>query len=193
MWPGLGPTRSIHYDAAVSRLFRVPLASLAPGDHVLERATAKYVVRVHRLGKGDRFIVFDPEQVLEADAEIIEATPKRVRCRIDEVRRSDAVPRFDLTLFQAIGKGDKPDRVIKDATALGARRIVFVQSSRVVVQIPDGSSRHRGRWRVIAVEAARQSGRGDIPEIEGPIALRAALEERAPTDVCVSCCIRRHR
>jgi 16S rRNA (uracil1498-N3)-methyltransferase len=30
------------------------------------------------------------------------------------------------------------------------------------------ATRRRERWRAVALDAARQSGRGDVPEIEGP-------------------------
>jgi 16S rRNA (uracil1498-N3)-methyltransferase len=153
---------------------------LCPGERQLESAPARYVTRVHRLGVGDRFTAFDPEQALEAEAEIVEVSRNAVRCRIDAPHSARAVPRFDITLIQALGKGDKPERVIRDATALGVRRVVFIDSARVVARV--SSESRRRRWRQVAVDSSRQCGRADMPGIEGPISLRKALAEWASED-----------
>lgn len=157
----------------------MPLTGLCPGERQLEPAPARYVTRVHRLRVGDRFTAFDPEQALEAEAEIVEVSRNAVRCRISAPRSSRAVPRFDITLVQALGKGDKPERVIRDATALGVRRIVFIDTARVVARASDS---RRGRWRQVAVDSSRQCGRADIPGIEGPIRFRDALAGWASKD-----------
>jgi 16S rRNA (uracil1498-N3)-methyltransferase len=78
---------------------------------------------------------------------------------------------------QALGKGDKPERVVRDATALAATRIVFVESARSVVRASAWSDDKRRRFHAIAVEAARQSGRGDVPVIEGPVPLAEAVSQ----------------
>jgi len=157
------------------RLLRVPIPQLAPGHVVLEEAVSRYVTRVHRLAAGDRFIAFDPEARVEADGEIVR-TGREVRCVISALRPSAAVARTGVTLLQALGKGEKPEQVIRDATALGVERIVLVESSRAVVRLDDdrGAARRR-RWQAVAVEAARQCQRGDVPEIDGPLPFDAAL------------------
>lgn len=131
--------------------------------------------RVHRLRDGDHFVAFDPEARVEADVEILAASGA-VRCRVGALRPSTKVSRTGLTLLQVMGKGDKPDQVIRDATVLGAERVVLLESSRGVVRVPEERSEsRRARWRSVALEAARQSGRGDVPSIEGPSSFDAAL------------------
>ena len=49
---------------------RLPLEAIAPGPRPLPPEAATYVTRVHRLGAGDRILVFDPDLAVEADAEI---------------------------------------------------------------------------------------------------------------------------
>jgi 16S rRNA (uracil1498-N3)-methyltransferase len=120
-------------------------------------------------------VAFDPEARLEADAEIV-TTSGAVRCRVEALRAATKVCRTGLTLLQVMGKGDKPDQVIRDATVLGAERVVLLESSRGVVRVPgDRSEARRGRWQSVALDAARQSGRGDVPSIEGPSSFDAAL------------------
>jgi 16S rRNA (uracil1498-N3)-methyltransferase len=156
---------------------RVHLTGLAAGERALDDAATKYLVRVHRLEPGDCFVAFDPEARQEADGEVVDARGKQARVRLMEPRQAAASSLLEVTLLQAFGKADKIDRVVRDATALGVRRIVVVATERSVVRIEEASRAEakRRRWRTIAVESARQSGRGDLPELGGPISLDAAL------------------
>ncbi|MEZ4293526.1 MAG: RsmE family RNA methyltransferase [Polyangiaceae bacterium] len=79
-----------------------------------------------------------------------------------------------MTLVQAVGKGDKMDAIVRDATELGATRVVPVVAERSVVRAEDVASR-AARWRRIAIEAARQCGRGDAPRVDAPVVLGEAL------------------
>lgn len=169
----------------MSSKLRVPFGPLAPGEVVLDEASSRYVARVHRLGVGACVLLFDPGTRTEADAKITDlgASPssragaRGVRCSIGEVRAATAVPTSEVILVQGIGKGDKPEEVVRDATALGVSRIVFAECARsVVVVVGDRGAAKRRRWEAVAVQAARQSGRGDVPIIEGPMSLREALD-----------------
>jgi 16S rRNA (uracil1498-N3)-methyltransferase len=119
---------------------------------------------------GGRFVAFDPETGMEADARIV-AMGRDVRCMVGELRAAvDVAPR-GLLLLQAIGKGDKPEQVLRAATALGVEHVVFVETRRAVVRVGDRAESRRARWHAIAVDAARQCGRGDVPRISGPLSL----------------------
>lgn len=152
---------------------RVPLTPLASGRFRVDEATGRYMVRVHRLRTGDRIVAFDPETSTEAQATIESDRLPHVELHVGEVRASAARPHWDVTLVQAVGKGDKPDQVVRDATVLGALRVTLVHTERTVAKA--GGPGKRERERRIAVEAARQSGRGDLPEIVGPLSFDAAL------------------
>jgi 16S rRNA (uracil1498-N3)-methyltransferase len=155
----------------VPRPLRVPFDPLLSGLSPLPGPVARYVSRVHRLGPGDRLSLFDPSAGLEADAELVEGPPPDVWCRIETPRPSGYQP-LPVVLIQALGKADKPDEVIRAATALGACGVVLVQTERSVPRLaPERAATRLERWRRIAVEAARQSGRGDIPSLTGPAPL----------------------
>jgi 16S rRNA (uracil1498-N3)-methyltransferase len=170
----------VYAASSVSKPLRVPLEDLAPGVRVLGDATARYVTRVHRLSLGSRLALFDPGTGMEADAELISGPGDGVWCRIETPRASGYRP-LPVHLIQGLGKADKPDDAIRAATALGAARVTLVQTERSVVRLSSerGAARLE-RWRRIAIEAARQSGRGDVPALAGPEALAAVLAaERA--------------
>ncbi|MGC4063381.1 MAG: RsmE family RNA methyltransferase [Polyangiaceae bacterium] len=154
------------------KALRVPVASLAEGDIDLDVEASNYVLRVHRLKPNDALLLFDPEHALEADARLLGAQGRTARCRVASPRRSELLPRVRIALLQAYAKGDRVDRVVRDATALGATDIIIVVTRRTVVQSGEGDGAHRReRWHRIAVESARQCGRGDVPHIVGPLAL----------------------
>jgi len=122
-------------------------------------------------------LAFDPEAGLEATAELVSDRLPRAQIEVGEVRGTTARPDWKVTLLQGIGKGDKPEQVVRDATVLGARRVVFVETERCVARAI-GADR-RIRERRVAVEAARQAGRGDLPELVGPRSLAESLTEVA--------------
>lgn len=145
------------------------------GERDLDAATSRYLVRVHRLRAGDAFLAFDVESGLEADAELLVAEPRRARARLGEPRPARVAAPLPVTLLWSLGKGDKPETVIRDATALGVARVVLVTTERTVPRPGERGEGRRERWQRVAREAARQSGRGDVPALEGPLALGEAL------------------
>ncbi len=160
----------------MSSPLRLPLVALSEGERELPEDTSRYVCRVHRLTPGSSLTVFDPVAALEADALLLHAG-QRARVQVGAPRPASRLPRRPVTLLQALGKGDKPESVVDAATVLGVTRLVFVQSQRSVVRWDERRGEGRlERWRRVAVAAARQSGRGDLPELLGPVSLDDAAQ-----------------
>jgi 16S rRNA (uracil1498-N3)-methyltransferase len=153
---------------------RLPWAVLVEGRVALDRDASHYVARVRRLAEGDALEVFDPTTRSEADA-FVSAVDSRgnVTLEVGVVRASRRLPGRAVTLFQGLGKGDKLDAIVRDATELGATAIRPVLTRRSVPT--RGSDARVDRWRRIAIEAARQCGRGDVPNVDEPTPLTTAL------------------
>jgi 16S rRNA (uracil1498-N3)-methyltransferase len=66
------------------------------------------------------------------------------------------------------------DLIVQKTTELGVARIVPVRSERGMVS---PGAHQRKRWQTIAQEAARQSGRAEVPDIANFVALEAALTQ----------------
>lgn len=159
----------------MSKPLRVPLDGLAPGRRRLEGALLRYVTRVHRLEAGDRLSCFDPASALEAEGTLAAAPGEGIFCEVGELRPS-AYRALPITLIQGLAKGMKPDLTLRDATALGVKRVLFVATEHAVVQLlAERASARQERWRRIAAEAARQSGRGNLPSVEGPLSFEAGI------------------
>ncbi|MBN2195783.1 MAG: 16S rRNA (uracil(1498)-N(3))-methyltransferase [Polyangiaceae bacterium] len=157
---------------------RVPVATLTDGEVVLDDSTSRYVGRVHRKRSGDRLLLFDPASRMEAEATVLDVG-RRVRILVGRPRVTTAIGDLDVTLLQALGKGDKVDQVVRDATALGVSRMIVVLTHRCVAAVGNRAAGRRERWRAVAVQAARQCGRGDLPELLGPWTLGEALDQWA--------------
>jgi 16S rRNA (uracil1498-N3)-methyltransferase len=161
---------------------RVPFPLTEAGLFPLSAEAATYVTRVHRLAIGDAFLAFDPERAVEADAELVEVTKRGAVARIAVIRAVSVRPSRRVTLIQGSCKGDKMDGIVRDATELGVTRIIPAITARSVAR-PDAA--RADRWRRIAVEAARQCGRGDAPILDAPITLADALANFEGAALCL--------
>ena len=173
-------------------MLRVPVSSLASGELLLDPKASRYVARVHRVGVGQSLLLFDPGAAREAEATVLELGPRGVLCRVRDVRAA-ARPARAVTLLQGIGKGDKLDAIVRDATELGATRVLAVETARSVVRLAgphqrrDRGKERLARWRRIAAEAGRQCGRGDAPEVVGLFSLAEALATIEDDDALKLC------
>lgn len=171
----------------MSRRVRLPLTGIAPGERSVGGDDARYLTRVHRLGPGAALSVFDPVASLEADAELVGLEQDGVRLRIGEPTPARRRGLPGLTLVQCAGKGDKLDATLRAATALGVSRFVIAVAERSVAR-PAPADTRKERWRAIALDAARQSERGDLPRVDGPFPLEELLANLA-ADPALKLCL----
>ena len=160
----------------MARLFVEP-AKLAEEVVVLHDEDHRYLTRVLRLGIDDAVTLFDGKSV-EARARIVRIGPRALELKIEERHPVAAIDRPHVTVIQGLAKGDKLDVVVQKATELGAARIIPVTTSRAIARLDANTIRtmsRRARWQKIAREASRQSGRLDVPEIEGVTPLVTAM------------------
>ena len=76
-----------------------------------------------------------------------------------------------IHLVQAVPKNPKLDFIIQKTTELGINAITPVISERAVVRIEkERVDEKLRRWKKIALEAAQQSNRLDVPDISPPVA-----------------------
>ena len=95
-----------------------------------------------------------------------------------EKHRCAAEPNVEVTLFQAVPKLDKLEYIIQKSVELGVSRIVPVLTRRCISRPDekDFAKKKLPRLNKIAEEAAKQSGRGLIPEVTPMVDLREAIE-----------------
>jgi 16S rRNA (uracil1498-N3)-methyltransferase len=140
----------------------------APGAVRLRGGEAHHAVHVLRLRQGDRFIAFDG-QGGEWEAEVVSVGDDVLATVISE-RPAVRLP-YRLTLYQGLPKADKMDTIVRMGTELGVAAFVPVIASRSVKR-----GARLDRWRRIAAEAAKQSRRGEVPEVSEPVTFARAVE-----------------
>lgn len=158
------------------RRFIVPSGILDANPVILDGELSRHISRVLRLGPGDPLILCDGSG-REYSAVILLSDSRSVTVRItgfNDQLPSRAIP--VITLIQALPKGDKFELILQKATELGAANVIAFHASRSILRISPAQVGQRvARWRKIATEAARQSERTDIPNIELTENLEAAL------------------
>jgi 16S rRNA (uracil1498-N3)-methyltransferase len=157
-------------------MLRVPVSPLQIGLLTLDKATSHYLVDVHRARPGAEFLAFDPLGAVQARAILVLASSKSATCRVERMEPAD-VPAHALTVMQAFSKGTRIDQVVRDATALDATTICVVATENSALPNARELSGRLERWRKIAVESARQCGRGNIPQIMAVLPLETAFRE----------------
>jgi 16S rRNA (uracil1498-N3)-methyltransferase len=106
-------------------------------------------------------------------AEIISADEGEVIFRLHEELEADAA--LPVHLLMAVFKFDHMEWGIEKATELGVARITPVLARRTEKHLAQAAAKRVERWRRIVREAAQQSRRSDVPEMDEPIVLKAAL------------------
>lgn len=151
----------------------------------IETEDAKHIRKVLRLAPGDEITVCDGRGIDYA-AVIERFEEGAVICSVKSSRVCDAEPSVGITLYQGLPKASKMDYIIQKTTELGIVRIVPVKMARCVVKMENAAAEKKKleRWRKISYEAAKQSGRGCIPEIGDMMTFDEALEDMKKAELC---------
>lgn len=124
----------------------------------------RYLSAVLRMKPGDPLRIFNGTG-WEYNALIRRQTAEGIELAITG-RVAAPAAEIHITLCQAVPKAEKMDGIIRHATELGVERIIPFFAERSVPRWePERLLRKQERWRKIAVEASRQCGRSDVPEI----------------------------
>lgn len=117
-----------------------------------------------------------------------EITPENVTCRVLRTEPCQAEADVRLHLFQAMPKGEKAEIIVQKAVELGVYDITFVLTSRCISR-PDEKSfaKKLKRYAKISLEAAKQSGRGIVPQVYGLITLSQAVQKLSECGSAVWC------
>lgn len=121
-------------------------------------------VRVLRLRPGEDMIICDGKGT-DYKCRFVRADKEQVEAEVIEIVPCPAEPSVKVSVLCGLPKGDKTDYIIQKSVEAGAEEIIFFMSSRCIAK-PDKPEKKLERWQRIAEEAAKQSGRGIIPEVK---------------------------
>jgi 16S rRNA (uracil1498-N3)-methyltransferase len=94
----------------------------------------------------------------------------------------ETAPALPVTLFLSVFKFDRMEWAIEKAVELGCGRIVPILAERTEKHLAQAAAKRAERWRRLALEAAKQSRRSDLPEIGEPTRIAAILATDQPAD-----------
>lgn len=171
-----------------SRFYASPEAFTSAGSGgggmsvMLAAEEARHLRDVLRLKLGDEAYVFDGEgqeylcHVTKLGGRGSDAATLGVA---ESVSPANPESPLHLTLAVALLKGEKFDLCVQKATELGVCRVMPVITKRADVRLRDSddAAKRTARWRRLAVEAAKQSGRACVPEIVPPLHFKTLIEE----------------
>lgn len=158
-----------------------PDATATAATIVLGPDESHHLVTVNRCGRGDPVIAFDGRG-REWTCECTDPSRTAALLAVRSTHQAAPLPAA-ITLAQALPKGAVMDDIIRQATEVGATRIVPLLSERTQVHLDgDRAERKIAKWRTASIEAAKQCGNPWLPEIAPLQELSAFLAtNRSPT------------
>lgn len=158
------------------RRFYAPVENFKDSCVTLSEEETRHLRDVLRLREGALVRVFDGAgSEFEASVVKIEKRSSLLNL-VRQVEPAAGESELDLTLGAAILKGEKFDLVVQKAVELGVNTMVPLQTQRCDVKLTDSAKRLE-RWRKIALEAAKQSGRARLLSISEPVEFRTFLQK----------------
>lgn len=145
------------------RVFCVP-PQCDPVSIVLSDDESRHLVAVNRARVGDTVVAFDGKGK-EWICELAVDSKTNAELKVRFSQKAKPLP-YEITLGQALPKGQFMDAIVRKATELGAAKIVPLESERTQVKLDnDRQDRKIEKWQVAALEAAKQCGNAWLPEI----------------------------
>ncbi|MFC1569818.1 RsmE family RNA methyltransferase [bacterium] len=127
-----------------------------------------HLLRVKRHKKGDIIWAVDGNGSAY-EVELINLSKSTALGHIIQIRRKLGEPMAELTLAQAMIKGERFDWVIEKCVEIGVRRIIPLMSDKTILKAGSG---RLNRWKRIALGAMKQCGRSMLPEITEPKSIK---------------------
>jgi len=149
----------------VPRLFLAPIPD-GQKETVLDEASSRYLVKVLRLVEGSRFLGFDP-QGTQYEMVLKKTESRQVVATVLSKKETTTASTTFIALAQSLPKASKMDSILRQGTEVGVNRFIPLVTQRSVSRPEISQYEHKGeRWNKILVEACRQCGRNDVPQLD---------------------------
>jgi len=149
---------------------------LTPGRSLaLPEAAATHLLRVLRLGLGDEVTLFNGDG-FDYRARISALGKRSAEAEVVDLSEVARESPLQVTLAQALARGEKMDLVLQKATELGVQKVAPVITERTEVKLDaERADRRLAHWRGVVASACEQCGRARLPEIAEPQSLHGFL------------------
>lgn len=143
------------------RRFYVDKGDFADGFVTVKGDEYIHMTKILRHRVGYKIIVNNNLDGFDYYAVITDIGKESARAEVVDTVINDTVSNVDVTLMQALPKGDKSDFIAQKATELGVKKIIFFLS-----EFTAEKKINIDRIKRITLEACKQCGRAFVPEVE---------------------------
>lgn len=163
--------------------FYVKNSQIKEGKIKITGQDVTHIRQVLRMKAGERVVICDGEGT-DYYCTLEELGEKEVAARIEQMNASESELPMEVYLFQGLPKMDKMEFIIQKAVELGVHAVIPVAAKRSVVRLDEKKAeKKRERWQGISEAAAKQSGRGIIPEVYAPMSFSEAVSMAGEMEV----------
>lgn len=127
-----------------------------------------HLTNVMRTRVGERVCIFNGDSNFYF-GEVITINKKDAEIHIDTKVASENEPQINLTVFQALAKGDKLSLITQKITELGATNLCLFESDFCDVK---ANTHKPDRLETISISAAKQCGRASVLNIHGVLKIK---------------------
>ena len=148
----------------------------------LQNQVARQIKQVLRLKPGDTIMVLD-NSGLAWQVELTQLADRVVQGQIISQQQAGGEPGVEITLYQGTLKAQKFEWVLQKGAELGICRFVPIICGRSITNNMAALAKKHSRWQRIILEAAEQSQRGKLPDLEQAVSFSEALDQLNPASL----------
>lgn len=140
---------------------------------ILEGDEFHHLANVMRARVGEKVCLFNGNGVFYF-GEITQINKKNAEILINYSEKSKNEPQINLTIYQALAKGDKLSLIMQKITEIGATELAIFDSDFCDVK---ANTTRVDRLETIAISASKQCGRASITKQSGVFKLKEVVEK----------------
>lgn len=142
-----------------------------------------HIKNVLRMHIGEALVMCDGRGT-DYHCTIAEFCDDHVDLHIERREHTNVELQSDIVLYQGLPKRDKLELIVQKAVELGVAGVTPVMCKRTIVKLDDGKKEQRKleRLQSISESAAKQSGRGIIPQVSPVRSFRDAVLQAESDD-----------
>ncbi len=160
--------------------------ALVSGSVYIKGDDAFHISRSLRMKRGEQVSVCLSDGKLLL-CELSDFSDGIVRADVLEITESRSEPPCRIRIYQALPKADKLETVIQKSVECGAYSITPFISERCIAKAGDNFEKKLERYNRIALEAAKQCGRGIVPRVEPILTYGEAVKKASCADLPLFC------
>ena len=137
---------------------------------ILSDSVYHHWTKVLRANIGDTATLFNG-QGGEYTATLTDVNKKQATVQVSDFNPINRTNAYQVTLAQAMSKGERMDYTIQKACEMGVSRIQLIVSERSERLRYERDNKKLAHWQGVAVSACEQCGLNIVPQILAPISL----------------------